>query len=150
MIRMSVTYPNKPGGDFDADYYLKIHMPMAAKLLGHALKAATAEIGVGGAAPGAPPAYAAIAGFTCESIDVFMQAFLPVADQLQGDIPNYTNIEPVIQFSELTGVSRSHPSNPNSNQECRKNILLQGKHIRLEPLSLLPCRWARRGFSRRS
>jgi uncharacterized protein (TIGR02118 family) len=102
MIKMSVTYPNKPGGRFDADYYLKVHMPLAAKLLGHALKEATAEIGVAGEAPGAPPAYAAIAGFTCESIDTFLQAFVPVADQLQGDIPNYTNIQPVIQFSNLT------------------------------------------------
>jgi len=102
MIKMSVTYPNKPGGHFDADYYVNIHMPLAVKLLGRAINAATAEIGVGGEAPGAPPAYAAIAGFTCDSVDAFLQAFLPVADQLQGDIPNYTNIEPVIQFSNLT------------------------------------------------
>jgi uncharacterized protein (TIGR02118 family) len=102
MIKMSVTYPNKPGGHFDADYYLTVHMPLAARLLGHALNAVTAEIGVGGGAPGVPATYAAIAGFTCDSVDAFMQAFLPVADQLRGDIPNYTNIEPVIQFSSLT------------------------------------------------
>ncbi len=101
MIRVAIAYPNKPGSHFDADYYLKVHMPLAAKLLGHAIKSATVEIGIGGEAPGAPPPFAAIAGFTCESVDAFTQAFTPVADRLQGDIPNYTDVEPVIQISNL-------------------------------------------------
>ena len=102
MIRVIVVYPNKAGSRFDTDYYLNIHMPMAAKLLGPAMKAVTAEIGVAGGALGQPPAYTAIAGFTCESLETFMKAFMPVVDQLQGDIPNYTDIEPVIQISNLT------------------------------------------------
>ena len=77
-------------------------MPMSAKLLGHALTSVTAEIGISGEEPGSPAPYAAIAGFTCESADKFIQAFTPVAGQLQNDIPNYTDIEPVIQFSNLT------------------------------------------------
>ena len=102
MVKVSILYPNKPGSRFDADYYLDVHMPMAARLLGPAIKIATAEIGVAGGAPGEPPTYAAIAGFTCESIEAFMQAFMPVISQLQGDIPNYTDVEPVIQFSNLS------------------------------------------------
>jgi len=102
MIKITVTYPNRPGGRFDANYYLTVHMPMAARLLSPALKAITAEIGIGGETPGQPPPYAAIAGFTCESVDAFMRAFLPVADQLQTDIPNYTDLDPVLQISNLT------------------------------------------------
>jgi uncharacterized protein (TIGR02118 family) len=102
MIKVSVLYPNKPGSRFDADYYLNVHMPMAAKLLGPTMKAATAEIGVAGGAPGEPAAFAAIAAFTCESVAIFMQAFMPVVEQLQSDIPKYTDIEPLIQFSNLT------------------------------------------------
>jgi uncharacterized protein (TIGR02118 family) len=101
MIKVAIAYPSKPGSRFDADYYVRVHMPMAAKLLGQAIKAATAEIGIGGETPGDPPPYAAIAGFTCESVEAFVEAFTPVADQLQGDIPNYTDIKPVIQFSNL-------------------------------------------------
>jgi uncharacterized protein (TIGR02118 family) len=101
VIKVSVLYPNKPGSHFDAEYYLGVHMPMAVHLLGSALKATTAEIGLAGGTPGEPPAFAAIAGFTCESVEAFVQAFMPVVDQLQGDIPNYTDIEPVIQFSSL-------------------------------------------------
>jgi uncharacterized protein (TIGR02118 family) len=101
MVKVSVTYPGKPGSRFDTEYYLKVHMPMSAKLLGTAIKSVTAEIGVGGATPGEPPTYVAIAGFTCESAETFLQAFLPVSAQLQADILNYTDIEPVIQFSSL-------------------------------------------------
>jgi conserved hypothetical protein len=102
MIKVSILYPNKPGSHFDADYYLGVHMPMAVRLLGSALQAATAEIGVAGGVPGEPPAFAAIAGFTAESVEAFLRAFMSVAAQLQGDVPKYTNIEPVIQFSSLT------------------------------------------------
>jgi len=102
MIKVSVFYRNQSGSRFDADYYLSVHMPMAAKLLGRAVKSVTAEIGVSGEAPGTQPAFAAIAAFTCDSADDFLRAFMPVADRLQGDIPNYTDIEPVIQISNLT------------------------------------------------
>ena len=101
MIKVSVLYPNKAGSHFDTNYYLKVHMPMAACLLGPALKSVSAEIGVSGETPDSSPPYAAIAQFTCESIEAFTKAFMPVADQLQGDIPKYTDIEPVIQISQI-------------------------------------------------
>ena len=101
MIKVSILYPGNPGARFDVDYYLRVHMPMAAKLLGSAVKAVSVEIGVSGAMPGQPAPFAAIVGFTCESIEAFTAAILPVADQLQGDIPKYTDIVPVIQFSEI-------------------------------------------------
>jgi uncharacterized protein (TIGR02118 family) len=101
MVKVSVLYPNKPDSHFDADYYLSIHMPMAVKLLGSALKAATAEIGIAGGAPGEAAPFVAIASFTCESVEAFMQAFTPAAEKLQNDIPKYTDIEPIIQFSNL-------------------------------------------------
>ena len=102
MVRVSVLYPNKPGSHFDADYYLKVHMPMATRLLGPSIKGVTAEIGIAGESTGETVPFAAIAGFVCESAEVFTQAFSPVADQLQNDIPKYTDIEPVIQISNLT------------------------------------------------
>ena len=39
--------------------------------------------------------------YTFDSIEAFLAAFMPQAQILQGDIPNYTDIEPVIQFSEI-------------------------------------------------
>ena len=101
MVKVTVLYPNKPGSRFDVDYYLGVRMPMAERLLGSAIKAISVEIGRSGASPDDPPAFAAICGFTCESVQDFMGAFLPVADRLQGDIPRYTDIAPVIQISDI-------------------------------------------------
>jgi uncharacterized protein (TIGR02118 family) len=101
MIKVSILYPSKPGSRFDVDYYLRVHMPMAVRLLGSAVKAVSVEIGVSGAIPGQPAPFAAIVGFTCESLEAFTAAFTPVAGQLQGDIPKYTDIDPVIQVSEI-------------------------------------------------
>jgi len=39
--------------------------------------------------------------FTFESISTFQAAFGPQAAEIMGDIPNYTSIEPMIQFSEV-------------------------------------------------
>lgn len=105
MIKVSVLYPGKPGSRFDVDYYLSKHMPMAARLLRPAVKSVTVELGLGGEVPGEPAPYVAIAGFTCQSVDAFLAAFMPVAEQLQGDIPNYTDIKPVIQFSDLREIA---------------------------------------------
>jgi len=101
VIKVSIFYPKKPGSRFDFDYYLKVHMPRAAELLSPAARQVSVEIGVAGATSEAPPAFWAIAGFTCDSVEAFTRAFLPHAAELQGDIPNYTDIEAVIQISEL-------------------------------------------------
>ena len=101
MIKVSVLYPSEPGSRFDVEYYLTVHMPMAKKLLGSAVKAISIEIGIAGEAPGSPAPYAAIVGFTCESVEAFATAFGLVAGQLQGDVPNYTDITPQIQIGEI-------------------------------------------------
>ena len=36
-----------------------------------------------------------------ESIDDFMEAWSRIGEQLGGDIPNYTKVAPVIQFSRI-------------------------------------------------
>jgi uncharacterized protein (TIGR02118 family) len=101
MVKVSVLYPSGPGKRFDVEYYLSVHMPMAKRLLGSAVRDISIEIGIAGEAPGAPAPYAAIVGFTCESVEAFTAAFTPVMGQLQGDIPNYTDVIPQVQISEI-------------------------------------------------
>ena len=38
---------------------------------------------------------------TFDSAEVFVTAFAPHTAELQGDAPNYTNIQPVVQISEV-------------------------------------------------
>lgn len=101
MIKISILYPNT--GRFDMDYYLNTHMPRSIELLGRGkgYRGVSVERGVGGASPGSSPAHVAMCHFLFDTADDFMAAFLPHAAELQGDIPSYTDIEPVIQFSEV-------------------------------------------------
>jgi len=75
-------------------------MPLVIKRLKPALQAATAEIGISSAMPAACP-YAAIATFTFDSVEAFTAAVMPHYAELQGDIPNYTDIEPVVQIGDI-------------------------------------------------
>jgi uncharacterized protein (TIGR02118 family) len=101
MTKVSVLYPNKPNARFNTEYYLNVHIPMAITRMGAAIKGVSVDIGTGGAQPGEAPPFAAMCHFICDSPQAFNDAFVPNAEALMGDIPNYTDIEPVIQISEI-------------------------------------------------
>lgn len=103
MVKISILYPNMAGCRFDMDYYLNTHMPMSIERLSAAegFVSVTVEEGIGGPEPGSVPAYVAMCDYTFQSLDAFMAAFLPHAELLQGDIPNYTDIAPVIQINAV-------------------------------------------------
>jgi uncharacterized protein (TIGR02118 family) len=101
LIKVSVLYANTAGCKFDMDYYLKQHMPMVQQKLGPACKRMAVEEGIAGGAPGAPPTYVAMGHLYFESADAFQSAFAPHAQAIMADIPNYTNIQPVIQISAV-------------------------------------------------
>ncbi|MBF0564848.1 MAG: EthD family reductase [Nitrospirae bacterium] len=101
MIEVSIFYPNSEGGKFDLDYYLTTHMPMSIRLLGEALRGVTVGLGISGGPPGSQPTYVVIARLLFDSPEAFYAAFMPHAEVLQGDIHNYTNVEPVIQISDV-------------------------------------------------
>ena len=49
----------------------------------------------------APVPYLAIGYFYFENMEAMKAAMGPNGDQLRADIPNYTNIQPVLQVSEV-------------------------------------------------
>lgn len=103
MIKISILYPNQSGAKFDFKYYAEVHMPRSIQLLrAHpGFRGVSVERGVGGPAPGSAPAYIAMCHLLFTTAEAFLEAFLPNASELQGDIPNYTSVEPVIQFNEV-------------------------------------------------
>jgi uncharacterized protein (TIGR02118 family) len=101
MIKVSVMYPSGDGQTFDMAYYCDKHIPMVRRLLGTALKGVAVEQGIAGGEPGTPAPYLAIGHLSFDSLEAFMSAFMPVADALQGDIPNYSNSRPTIQISDV-------------------------------------------------
>ena len=76
-------------------------MPMSISKLGAAIKSVSVEIGLSGQVPEQAPPFAALCHFVCDSPEAFYEAFIPHAEALQSDMKNYTDIEPVIQISEI-------------------------------------------------
>ncbi|MDX9786239.1 MAG: EthD family reductase [Desulfobacterales bacterium] len=101
MIKVSVFYPNEEGKKFDMDYYCHKHIPMVQQKLGAACKRVEIEQGLGGAAPGSRPMYCAMGHLYFDSVAAYQSAFEPHAEAMMADIPNYTDIQPVIQISEI-------------------------------------------------
>jgi uncharacterized protein (TIGR02118 family) len=101
MIKVSVFYPNNEGAKFDMDYYCNQHIPMVRQKLGTACKTAAVEQGLTGAGPGSRPAFIAMGHLYFDSVEAFQTAFGPHAQAIMADIPNYTDIQPTIQISDV-------------------------------------------------
>jgi len=104
MIKMAIFYPNGEGKTFDMDYYSTKHMPMAVSLFGDSLKAMSIDKGLASGTPDQPVTYLAIGYFYFESMSALQNTLGPHREKLRADIPNYTNIQPVIQISEVQTV----------------------------------------------
>ena len=101
MIKVSVLYPHKEGAKFDLDYYCKRHMALVQQKLGTACKRIAVEAGLSGATPGSRPLYIAMGHLYLDSVEAFQAAFAPHAKEIMADIPNYTDIQPIIQISDV-------------------------------------------------
>ena len=101
MTKVTILYPNEEGKTFDMNYYANKHMPMVAELLGDDLKGLEIDKGIGGRTPEDPMPYLAIGYLYFDSLTEYQNAFGPHAAEITGDIPNYTNSQPLIQISEV-------------------------------------------------
>ncbi|MGB2694345.1 MAG: EthD family reductase [Dehalococcoidia bacterium] len=103
MIRVSVMYPNTPGAKFDLDYYTNTHIGelVRGKLSSVGLVRAEVDKGVSGAMPGSDAPFVAVGHLYFNSIADFLQAFGPHAGEIMGDMPNFTDLQPQIQISEV-------------------------------------------------
>ncbi|WP_340202538.1 EthD family reductase [Ascidiimonas sp. W6] len=104
MIKVAIFYPNGEGKTFNMDYYANKHMPMAARLFGDALKAMSIDKGLANGKPDRPLPYIAIGYFYFDTMTSFQNAMKLHAAKLREDVPNYTNIQPVVQVSEVQTV----------------------------------------------
>ena len=101
MIKVSVMYPHKSGARFDHAYYRDKHMPLVKARMGPACLFYTVDRGLAGGNPGDPPTYVAMCHIYCDSVESFQQGFGPHTQEILGDIPNYTDLSPVVQISEV-------------------------------------------------
>ncbi len=101
MIKVSVFYANEAGKPFDMDYYCNSHMPMVQDRLGPTLKGSAVEAGMAGGEPDSAAPFVAMGHLYFDTVEDFQNSFGPHAEEIMGDIPNYTDIQPSIQISEV-------------------------------------------------
>lgn len=100
-IKISVLYPAGEGKHFNMNYYSNNHVSLLKDLLGDAIKGASIEKGLAGGAPGDGAPFEAMGNLYFESMESFQSSFGPNAEKIMADLPNFTNIEPVVQISEV-------------------------------------------------
>lgn len=97
MLCATLLYPNDSDTRFDFDYYLQTHIPMAKKVFGDGI-----EVSRGMSAPdGTLPKYVVIVRIPIESVDQFTRLAAEKAGPVMADIPNFTNVTPLMQFDEV-------------------------------------------------
>jgi uncharacterized protein (TIGR02118 family) len=97
MIRVSVLYPAGPDTTFDHDYYGHKHVPLAVRTW----DPVGWQIDTGLSGP-----YVAAVHFTFDSQADFDKAMaLPGTADVMADVPNYTNVTPAMQISEISASS---------------------------------------------
>jgi uncharacterized protein (TIGR02118 family) len=101
LFKISALYPQSADSTFDIEYYCTRHMPMVQALLGAVVARIEVERGVSGGLAGIPAGYVAAGHVYCESLEAFRDAYAPHAQVIRDDIRNYTQIQPVVQISEV-------------------------------------------------
>lgn len=101
MVKVSVMYPSSSGVRFDHDYYRDKHLPLIKSRMGAALKYYAIDKGLAGEAADAPAAYVAMCHLMCDSVEVYQSSFGPHAQELLGDIRNFTDRTPIVQISDV-------------------------------------------------
>jgi uncharacterized protein (TIGR02118 family) len=101
MIKVTFLYPNVEGSRFDLDYYGTAHVALVRQKLGEALKNLSINYGLSGIAPGSKPSFHAIGNLSFDSLAAFYEAFAPHIEEFKADAAKYTDVEPIIQISDV-------------------------------------------------
>jgi len=101
MFKVAILYPNGEDKTFDMDYYEKKHMPMVAGFLGKNLKFYEIDKGIAGRTPNDKVPFLAIGYFYINDVAEYNKAIAQNRDAVISDFKNYTNIQPVVQISEI-------------------------------------------------
>jgi len=101
MIKVSVLYPQKNEAKFNMDYYLAKHIPLVRQRFGAALKGVSVEQGLAGGAPNSPAPFVAVCQLLFDGIADVQSAMGAHGAELMADVPNFSNIQPTVQISEV-------------------------------------------------
>ena len=96
---IQVMYPITETSNFDYDYYFSKHMKIVGETLGEHIQSTLVTRGITGG-PDVPAGFYAIATIVFEDQSA-MDLALSKLDTALGDIPNFTDTEPVMLIGEV-------------------------------------------------
>jgi uncharacterized protein (TIGR02118 family) len=104
MIRIAAAYPREEGKKFDMHYYIHQHLPMVwQKFSPYGLKKIEVDQGLERPGGGASPFFA-IGYLYFDTLAHFQECYAAVGAEVVGNIPVYTDVKPLIQVGEITGI----------------------------------------------
>ncbi len=101
LFKVAVLYPNGDGKTFDMVYYERTHMPMVAGFLGKNLQFYEIDKGIAGRTATDKVPYLAVGYFYVKDVAEYNKAIGQNRETIVNDFKNYTNIQPIIQISEI-------------------------------------------------
>lgn len=107
LFKVAILYPNGEGKTFDMDYYETKHMPMVAGFLGKTLKFYEIDKGIAGRTPNDKVPYLAVGYFYVKDVTEYNKAVGQHRDAIVSDFKNYTNVQPIIQVSEVRKIGHA-------------------------------------------
>ena len=100
MVVVTVLYPKTATSLFDYDYYVTKHVPLVqARWAGMGLMHVELLRGTA-TLEGGPPAFALMGKLVFGSQAEMQEALAAHGAEIMGDIPNYTDVQPLIQMNE--------------------------------------------------
>ena len=100
MIVISVCYPKTTSSTFNYDYYLQTHTPLLkTRLTGLGLEKVELLRNIA-TLDGSTPTFELIALLTFTSIEHMQSAMAAHGAEIVDDIPNFTNVQPIIQINQ--------------------------------------------------
>jgi uncharacterized protein (TIGR02118 family) len=103
MVCISVFYPNASGKKFNHEYYAQTHMPLVMnRCKSSGLIRYEIDSGLSGGAPGSSALFICIGRLYFNTVEEFQKAMATHGPEVLGDVPNYTDIEPQFQVSQMT------------------------------------------------
>ena len=100
MVVVTVLYPKTENSRFDFDYYAAKHIPLVQALWGGKGLIDAEFLRGTGTLDGSALGYSFIGKLTFSSLEAMQAALEAHGAEIMGDIPNFSNVQPVIQLNE--------------------------------------------------
>jgi uncharacterized protein (TIGR02118 family) len=100
MLLVSVMFPGGPGASFNQDYYLQRHIPLVKEWWGSMVLEDVRIVRGVGTPDGSSPPYQIIGLLSFRSMQDFQNAAAAHVQDIVVDIPNFTNVQPIVQINE--------------------------------------------------